>query len=213
MKKVLSVALLAVLIAILVSGTLAYFTAEDTVTNTFTIGSIEIEIVEEFEKPENMIPVLVVDKSDPNYIDKLARVKNTGKNDAYVQMYVAIPKELDDVKAFVVVPSGATTWTDSVLVGTATIGTVQYNVYRYRYKGILAVGAETENVITAAYLAPQLDYDHEINRFVMDGVTITDYIPGQSIDIFVGAQAIQAAGFADSDNALNTFTTHPWANQ
>ena len=212
-KKVFAVALAVALIAILVSGTLAYFTAEDAVTNTFTIGSVEIEIVEHFEEPKNLIPVVTVDENDPNYIDKIAWVKNTGKNDACVQMYVAIPKALDDVKAFVVVPSGANTWTGSELVGTAIIARVEYNVYRYRYKGTLAVGAETENVIKAAYLAPQLDYNHEAKRYVMNGIIISDYIPGESIDIYVAAQAIQAAGFTDYNSALDTFTTHPWANQ
>ena len=38
-KKVLTVALVVALIAIMVSGTLAYFTDNDEVTNTFTIGS------------------------------------------------------------------------------------------------------------------------------------------------------------------------------
>lgn len=45
-KKVLTVALVVALIAIMVSGTLAYFTDNDEVTNTFTIGSVEIEIHE-----------------------------------------------------------------------------------------------------------------------------------------------------------------------
>ena len=91
-KKVLSVALVVALIAIMVSGTLAYFTATDEVTNTFTIGSVDIEILEDFQEPDTMIPVVTPDESDPNYINKDARVKNTGENAAYVQMYVAIPK-------------------------------------------------------------------------------------------------------------------------
>ena len=48
-KKVLSVALVVAMIAIMVSGTLAYFTARDDVTNTFTVGSVEIEIYENGE--------------------------------------------------------------------------------------------------------------------------------------------------------------------
>lgn len=213
-KKVLSIALVMALFAIMVGGTLAYFTAEDEVTNTFTIGSVKIEVVEDFEEPETMIPVVNADESDPNYINKDARVLNTGDNDAYVQMYVAIPKALDDVGAFIVVPAQEGGWDDvPTFVGTAEIEQgVVFNVYRYRYAGSLAPDDETPNAITAAYLAPQLDYDHEAERFVMNGVTINDYIPGETINIYVAAQAIQADGFSDYESALNNFATHPWAN-
>ena len=159
-----------------------------------------------------MIPVVTVDESDPNYINKDARVKNTGDNAAYVQMYVAIPKALDDVGAFVVVDANTGDWTDRALAGKVEFDGVTYNVYMYRYKALLDVNAETSDVITAAYLASQLDYDHDTNRFVMNGTAITDYIPGESINIYVAAQAIQAAGFDGYDSALNNFTTHPWAN-
>ena len=212
-KKILTLALVLALVAIMVTGTLAYFTAEDEVTNTFTVGSVKIEIVEDFDEPDAMIPVVKVDETDPNYINKDARVVNTGDNEAYVQMYVAIPKALDDVGAFVVDPAQEGGWDDvPTFVGTAEIEEgVVYNIYRYRYASILAPGEETPNAITAAYLAPQLDYDHDANRFVMNGVTISDYTPGETISVYVSAQAIQAEGFGDYASALDTFTTHPWA--
>ena len=209
-KKLLTIALVVALIAIMVSGTLAYFTAEDEATNTFTIGSIEIEVVEDFEEPKTMIPVVEVNENDPNYIDKDARVKNTGKNDAYVQMYVAIPKAMDDVKAFIVVDADSEDWTVRAPAGTAEFADGTYNVYMYRYKAKLAPGTETSDVITAAYMAPELDYQN--GKFVMNGTVIEDYIPGEKIEIYVAAQAIQADGFEDYDSALNNFTTHPWAN-
>ena len=209
-KKVLSLALVVALIAIVVSGSLAYFTADDKVTNSFTIGSVKVEVVEDFEEPENMVPVVTVSESDPNYINKDARAKNTGNNAAYVQMYVAIPKAMDDVGAFVVVDTDNGDWSARTLAGTATFGTDTYNVYVYRYMEKLEAGAESSDVITAAYLAPELDYRD--GKFVMNGVTIEDYIPGTSIDIYVAAQAIQADGFDGYTSALDTFTTHPWAN-
>lgn len=209
-KKVLTVALAVALVAVMVGGSLAYFTAEDEVTNTFTIGSVKIEVVEDFVEPQTMIPVVKADESDPNYINKDARVKNTGENNAYVQMYVAIPKALDDVKAFIVVEADEGGWDDPVFVGTADIGGLTHNVYRYRYTEILPVGEETPNAITAAYMAPQLDYKD--GKFVMNGVVINDYTPGESISVYVAAQAIQAAGFGDYTAALDNFVNHPWAN-
>ena len=207
-KKILSVALIVALLAIMVGGSLAYFTAEDKVTNTFTIGSVDIEIVEEFTTPETMIPVASVDENDPNYVTKEARVKNIGANAAYVQMYVAIPEALDEVGAFVVVDANTGDWTTRAAAGTVTFGEVEYNVYRYCYNKELASKAETTNVITAAYLAPQLDYQN--GKFVMNGTVIENYTPGTSIEIYVAAQAIQAQGFDGYVQALENFTTHPW---
>ena len=48
-KKILAIALAMALLAIVVSGSLAYFTAQDKVTNTFTVGSVKIEIYENEE--------------------------------------------------------------------------------------------------------------------------------------------------------------------
>jgi len=127
-----------------------------------------------------------------------------------VQMYVAIPKAMDDVKAFIVVDADNGDWTTRAPAGTAVFSGVTYNVYMYRYKGELAPGKETTDAITAAYMAPELDYRD--GRFVMNGTVIADYVPGASIDIYVGAQAIQAQGFDTYNSALNNFTTHPWEN-
>ena len=210
-KKVLGISLVVALLAIMVGGTLAYFTAEDEVTNTFTIGSVKIEVVEDFQEPQTMIPVVNANESDPNYINKDARVKNTGDNAAYVQMFVAIPAALDNADAFIVVDANTGEWTMRAHAGTADFDGVTYNVYMYRYMKKLEVDTETSNAITAAYLAPELDYDHETNRFVMNGNVIENYIPGESINIYVAAQAIQAAGFDGYDRALNNFTGNPWA--
>ena len=210
-KKVLGISLVVALLAIMVGGTLAYFTSEDEVTNAFTIGSVKIEVVEKFHEPETMVPVVNANESDPNYINKDASVKNIGDNDAYVQMFVAIPKALDDVGAFIVVDTDANDWTDREFAGTATIEEVVCNVYRYRHTEILEPGWTTSDVITAAYLAPQLDYDHDEARYVMNGTVIKDYIPGESIKIYVAAQAIQAAGFDGYVSALDNFAGNPWA--
>lgn len=208
-KKILTLALIVALVAIMVGGSLAYFTADDEVKNTFTIGSVKIQIEEDFDSPNSMIPVVTPDATDPNYVNKDAHTKNTGANDAYVQMYVAIPQKLDDAKAFIVVDDNTGDWTARAFAGNAEFGGVAYNVYLYRYTKVLPAGADTTDVITAAYLAPELDYRD--GKFIMNGTPIDGYTPGTAIDIYVGAQAIQAEGFADYNSALNTFTTHPWA--
>ena len=105
-KKVLAIALAVVLLAVMVGGSLAYFTDTDQVTNTFTVGSVLIDIWEndaitdkdiiEFKEP--MLPV--VDKTnlsnDPGYFEKVIKVESNGENEAYIRTLIAIPKSLVD---------------------------------------------------------------------------------------------------------------------
>ena len=51
-KKVLSIALIVALIAIVVSGSLAYFTDRDEVNNTFTIGSVKSRSMKMTRRPK-----------------------------------------------------------------------------------------------------------------------------------------------------------------
>ena len=101
-KKVLAIALAVALIAVAVSGSIAYFTAEDQVNNTFTIGSVKIEVYENDQKtPSDTNPLgkltPVVDanpKNDVSYMDKVVEVKNIGANDAYIRTHIAVPTAL-----------------------------------------------------------------------------------------------------------------------
>ena len=102
-KKVLTLALLAILITIVVSSTLAYFTAEDEVTNTVTMGSVKIEIYENGKETltdtvtfGRLIPVVeAVPSADKNYFGKVVEVKSTGKNAAYIRVHIAVPTALE----------------------------------------------------------------------------------------------------------------------
>ena len=95
-KKILTIALVVALIAIMVSGTLAYFTDTDEVTNTFTIGSVLIDIWENNEitdKPvieidEKLIPVVNAENpaQDESYIDKIIQVESNGHSISYGRM-------------------------------------------------------------------------------------------------------------------------------
>ena len=100
MKKKLTVTALAIaLIAIAVGGTLAWFNDTDEVTNVFTVGSVDIEQKEVFdEDAAQLLPVVGTDPTvaTDNYIEKKVTVANVGRNDAYVQTYVAVPAVLDN---------------------------------------------------------------------------------------------------------------------
>lgn len=85
-KRMLTAALALCCLAVLATGTLAYFTAEETAQNVITMGSLKMELVELDEKGEpwedveNIVPGMEVTKE--------AFVKNTGTVDFYTRVKI-----------------------------------------------------------------------------------------------------------------------------
>ena len=98
-KKIVSLALAVCLIAIAAVGTLAYFTDKDAETNTFTVGNVAIDLIEQ-QKGANGLEafedekVLLPGTSDVNAVSKIVTVKNNGANDAWVWVDLKIPAYL-----------------------------------------------------------------------------------------------------------------------
>ena len=92
MKKWKIVALCTVLacLSIVASGTLAYFTAQETAHNVITSGGVDIQLHEFSERGnEELIPWEDVDGVMPGAeISKIAVVENTGASDAWVRIKV-----------------------------------------------------------------------------------------------------------------------------
>ena len=232
-KKVLAIALAVALIAIMVGGSLAYFTAEDEATNTFTIGSVEIDLWENgVEAGETMamgqlIPVVGSDptKETDNYQLKAVQVKNTGLNPAYVEVFVAVPKVLDDAGVLKLMDnypdSESYGWEAAINVGEMTQGTIAYNVYKYRYSTALSAGVITDEAIEYVYINSQADMDVTRDEngtitaayFTIDGNQVDFNVATMKLDVHVAAWAIQSEGFDTAESALSTFgKAHPWAN-
>ena len=92
MKKWKIVALCTVLacLSIVASGTLAYFTAQETAHNVITSGGVDIQLHEFSERGnEELVPWQDVDGVMPGAeISKIVTVKNTGASDAWVRIKV-----------------------------------------------------------------------------------------------------------------------------
>lgn len=73
--------------ALAIGGTVAYLTDRSTATNPFTMGDVEIELNEDFVDGSQLMPGVDIKKE--------ATITNTGKNDAYVWMTIAIPSALE----------------------------------------------------------------------------------------------------------------------
>ena len=121
-KKLTAIFLCVALVAIAIVGaSLAYFTDTDEETNTFAVGNVKIELIEQqrqadaegnkttelekFEQNKKLYPIVGSAQGDKdalgmptakNYVDKMVTIQNTGSEKAYIRAYFAIPSALDD---------------------------------------------------------------------------------------------------------------------
>lgn len=234
-KKILTIALVVALVAIMVTGSLAYFTAEDKVDNTFTVGSVKIEIYENGEPTPDaskalgtLIPVVKENPSeDESYIDKVVKVLNTGANDAYIRTHIAIPTALT---GYLYLDLDETGWTRQADT-TATVEGVDYTVFTYDYTAAVAPGNYTTELLKGVYLASNVDLEEDASGnlvFILrdekgnkiassDFVAHTKTANGYTstvVNVLVASQAIQTQGFeSGATNALNSgfgANTNPW---
>lgn len=240
-KKIIAICVVACLAVIAVAGaTLAYFTAEDTVDNVFTMKGIKIKINEEFVQNSELIPGLDINKD--------ITVTNTGTSDAYVRVHIAIPAALDDgdpsfaaynnflhfnfEKASV--EAGEWSWIPEMTDGVgyrgngagnwnyyqATIDGIKYGVYVVTYRSALEAGDTTATkALDKVYVDPTVDckWNEEKNCFVYTDTKGNEVSPEQfadqegKIQIKVFAEAAQTATFTDAYDALNTAFGTPGA--
>ena len=87
-RKLLILSVLAICIATLAAGTLAYFTSEGKAHNVITTGGVEIT-VQEWADEEKTKPFEDVTGIMPGMtVTKIAEIKNTGASDAWVRVKV-----------------------------------------------------------------------------------------------------------------------------
>ena len=121
-KSILMAAIAVMLVAVLVvGGTLAYFTDTKSADNTFTVGNVKINLIEQqrkldaagnkttdlegFQQNQHLYPIVGSAQGEKdalgmptakNYVDKMVTITNTGSEKAYIRAYFAIPSALDD---------------------------------------------------------------------------------------------------------------------
>ena len=114
-KKLIAIFLCVALAAVAIVGaSLAYFTDSDNATNTFTVGNVSIDLIEQergenglqdFTQNKKLYPIVGSAQGEQdeynmpvakNYVDKMVTVKNTGSEKAFIRAYFAIPSALDD---------------------------------------------------------------------------------------------------------------------
>lgn len=229
-KKILTLCLVACLAATaIVGGTLAYFSDTDAQKNTFTTGNVAIDLWEDFGDndplgTEELIPATGSAQAGTlkNGIEKEVFVENTGSEDAYVRVHIAIPSILDnanpdfDASKNVLhfnydeesVADGKWNWSKSVdgTTGsnwnhyTTTIDNISYNVYVVTYETKLTTGDVTLDAIHQVYL------DSKTTNEDIEKIKKT---LGDNWYIYVAAEGTQAEGFENAYEALNTAFGNP----
>ncbi len=202
--KVLGLLLAAVLlVSVSVVGTLAYLTSQDTVTNTFTVGNVQIKLDEAKANPDGtlvegadrvkansykLLPghtynkdpmVTVLGNSEESYIRMLVTIDKKAALDAIGMNMPEIFKGYDAAK-----------WT---FVGEAVNGDAMVYEFRY-YQTVSTVGAADKALEP---LFTQIQVPGSLTNEQL--ATISD------LKITIVAQAIQADGFDDADEAWNAF--------
>lgn len=196
-KTILTAALaLAVTSILVVGGSLAYFTDTDKKDNTFTLGDVDIQLNEDFVQDSKLYP-----GEERDAVKKEVTVENTGSEDAYVRVHIAIPAELDNNEYIHVVKATEDwTWADSAY--TTTIEGLSYNVYVATYNDVLAVEGETPTpAISKVYMDKKVT--NEIVKQLETAGVITGEGASRTLNIKVMAEGVQILGF---ENPAAAFT-------
>jgi len=214
-KKKTILAAIVLLLVFVVGGAIAYFTDTDTKTNTFTIGNVDIDLVETAwdalpDEDNDKIPDAAEDMMPGEFVTKDPVIRNRStKNPAYVFVKLQVPcsKEVTkpgDPNPTVLSPeelftySINTAWSEltTAAVACTDSGTATH-VYYYVGSGttMIPLGkAANESTPTAA---PALFVE---NKVTLRGTLESAQIPNPTVakNIVVTGYGIQTEGLAST---------------
>lgn len=208
----------ALVVALAVGLTVAYLQHDDSDVNVMTLSNVQIEQIEQerdengnlvpFSQEKPAFPVVgniawdhqllnvngtdykVFDDGLKNVVDKIVTVNNTGKTDAYVRTIVAFEAPEGDPNDLI-----HFNWNDTGVElegGFITqINGVDYYVITFVYTEALAAGEKSAPSLMQVFLDSKTT-NEDCAKF------------GESWEILVKSQAVQADGFADAKTALDT---------
>ena len=249
-KLIIMITAIVLVLTTAVGLTLAYLTDRDSDVNVMTVGKVTISMdiqersvnggLADFTQKKELRPFVAqtndsgatgLDAKDAygmpsavtakNFIDKIVTVENTGRNDAYIRVIVAVPLAVDHVVHILdgngVDVDGSTTDQDPSYGWTKTtaddmvINGIDHKVYVYT-SAIIAPQEEMAAVIAGIYLDSKVDFDDETKTWITRGTTDYNYDTPVAIDwdfdngveIPVYAQAVQADGFLSAADAFTT---------
>ena len=182
-RKILCLSVIAIMLAILAAGTIAYFTAEGRARNVITTGSVEIEL-KEWADENKTEPFKNLEGVMPNTtVTKIAEVKNIGKSDAWIR--VKIQKSIE-------LKYEGNPDTDLVELNLNDTDWITDGEYYY-YKNALKPGETTTPIFTSVTFKAAMGNEYQ-------GAKAT-------VDIY--AQAVQTANNPATDGDVKTVKGWP----
>lgn len=152
-----------------------------------------------------------------NAQDKFVTVENTGITDAYVRTLVAI--EVGTADAGLIGTSYHMTWTENE-IGIIEFDDNKFLLIEFVYNGASSASRHENGVLPAGDTSyPSLAQIYLGSEATNEDCEKLDGNKNGTLDIIVLSQAVQAAGFADAQTALDTafgdITTinHPWVGE
>ena len=178
-RKLLILSVLAICIATLAAGTLAYFTSEGKAHNVITTGGVEIT-VQEWADEEKTKPFEDLTGVMPNTtVTKIAEIKNTGASDAWVRVKVEKNIKLQ---------GEGTSDTSLVELTLNTADWTEKDGYYY-YTKVLKPGEVTAPIFTAVTFKPDMGNEYQ-------NATATVDVTAQAVQTANnGTSALTASGW------------------
>lgn len=233
-RKWIVLAALVLSVAMATTGTVAYLSDTASEVNVMTMGSVKIEQIEQerdangklvdFTQGKPAMPavgeiayddelfvvngenVRVFGTKIENVIDKFVTVNNTGKSDAYLRTIIAIEAPNGDPEDLIHFNANYGNEGEYTQVGNPFVTKIDgtdFYVMNLQYNKVLKAGEKSAPSLMQLFLDSKADND-DCAAF------------GDTWEVLVVSQAVQAAGFADAETALNaafgaiTAENHPW---
>lgn len=149
-KKILSIALVVAMVAVIAAGSLAYFTDTESAKNTFTVGNVNITLTEPNWDSTGKEDAPEVYAGEP--LAKDPTVKNDGNNPCFVRIKV---ENLDQFGN-----KGAITYRTDYVADKLGDGWEKVGDYFY-YNKVLEVGATTDALFDQIVMPTGLTGDEE----------------------------------------------------
>lgn len=182
-RKILCLSVIAIMLAILAAGTIAYFTAEGRARNVITTGSVEIEL-KEWADENKTEPFKNLEGVMPNTtVTKIAEIKNIGKSDAWIR--VKIQKSIE-------LKYEGNPDTDLVELNLNDTDWITDGEYYY-YKNALKPGETTTPIFTSVTFKAAMGNEYQDAKATVD----------------VYAQAVQTANNPATDGDVKTVKGWP----
>lgn len=225
-KAILAVLCAVCIIVATITGTLAYLTDTDAVTNTFSVGNVRIKLDEAKVNPDGSLVTDSKNRVQANeyhllpgqtYIKDPTVTVAYDSEDAYVRMLVNV-ENIDQLKlalpeenyyygntGMFLLQELCKEWDPATWImtsyheveETADGEDMTVGVYEFRYKEIVKKKDNAKEATKLPYLFKAITIPGHIDNDHLD------YL--KDVKIVVEAHAIQAAGFADADAAWEAF--------